>query len=290
MDGKLWNQVYRMIMSIAQPKPRRTPRYSDQWIVLILLRAAADNLSIHRACRPQYWIGLTRVAALPSQPTVSRRSRTIAVQQLLSRAEDWLRQRQIDQRVAAIDGRALTINAHSKDPDARWGYTGRGFAKGYKLYAIWDTAPLPRAWEIRPLNQAESVVAATTLVPRLSPTRCKRYLVGDAALDSNQLCAVAAQRGYQMLAPPKRRGQCLGHRVHHPARVAGLALLKTKYGRRLYRRRGMIERQFGNSTLRPEGLGSLPAHVRRLPRVIRFVQSKLILNALCILRNKNCLR
>jgi hypothetical protein len=290
MDGKLWKQVYRMVMSIAQPKPRRKPRYSDQWIVLILLRAAADNLSIHRVCHSQHWIGLAHVATLPSQPTVSRRSRTASVQQLLSQAEQWLRQQPIDERVAAIDGRALTVNAHSKDPDARWGYAGRGFAKGYKLHAIWDTAPMPRAWEIRPLNQAESVVAATTLVPRLSPTRHKRYLVGDPALDSNQLCAVAAQHGYQMLAPPKRRGQHLGHRAHHPARVTGLALLTTRYGRRLYRRRGMIERQFGNSSMRPEGLGHLPAHVRRLPRVIRFVQSKLILNAFCILLNKNILR
>jgi hypothetical protein len=290
MDGKLWSRVYRTVMRIAQPKPRRKPRYSDQCIVLILLRAAADNLSIHRACRPNQWIGLPGLPGLPSQPTVSRRSRTASVQRLLTQTEHWLRRREIGERVAAVDGRALSVNPHSKDPDARWGYAGGGFAKGYKLHAIWDRAAMPRAWEIRPMNQAEPVVAATTLVPQLAVTRHKRYLVGDAAFDSNKLYGAAADRGYQLLAPRKRPGKNLGHRPHHPARIIGQRLLKTRYGRRLYRRRSMIERQFGNSVMRPEGLSQLPGHVRRIQRVVRFVQTKLILNAFRILMNRKCLR
>src|SRR5262245_41223581 len=130
MDGKLWTQVYRTVMALDQPKPRRKPRFSDRWIVLVLLRAAADNLSIHRACRPEYWVGLTGVTALPSQSTMSRRSRTASVQALLRQTEQWLQRQQTDQRVAAIDGRALVVNPHSKDPDARGGYAVRGFANG----------------------------------------------------------------------------------------------------------------------------------------------------------------
>lgn len=290
MDGKLWRRVYRTVMRFAQPKPRRKPRFDDRCIVLVLLRAAADNLSIHRACRPDQWLGLPGLTDLPSQSTMSRRSRTASVQQLFAKTEQWLRERDIGERVAAVDGRALPVNPHSKDPDVRWGYAGGGFAKGYKLHAIWDRAAMPRAWEIRSMNQAESVVAATILVPQLAATRHKRYLVGDAAFDSNKLYKAAADRGYQLLAPRKKEGKKLGHRPHHPTRLVGLRLLKTKYGRRLYRRRSMIERQFGNSVMRPEGLGQLPGHVRRLPRVIRFVQSKLILNAFRILMNRNRFR
>jgi len=290
MDGKLWRRVYRTIMRIAQPKPRRKRRFDDRCIVLILLRAGADNLSIHRACRPDQWIGLPGLTELPSQSTVSRRSRTASVQHLMTHVEHWLRRRDIGERVAAVDGRALSVNPHSKDPDACWGYVGGGFAKGYKLHAIWDRAAMPRAWNIRSMNQAESVVAATVLLPQLPVTRHKRYLVGDAAFDSNKLYKAAADRGYQLLAPRRHKGKNLGHRPHHPARIRSQRMLKTRYGRRLYRQRSMIERQFGNSVMRPEGLGQLPGHVRRLHRVIRFVQTKLILNGFRILMNRNRFR
>jgi hypothetical protein len=288
MDGNLWGRSYSIVMAADHPNPRRGCRFSDRVIVLVLLRAAADNLSINRACRPEAWVGLPGMSDLPSQPTVSRRSRTAGVRTLLEAVEGRLRAAgAADERLVAVDGRALPINAHSKDPDAKWGYAARGFAYGYKLHAIWGTGAVPNAWEIRPLNEAESVIAATRLVPRLPPTRHRRYLVGDAAFDSNRLYAAAAERGYQLLAPPRHRGQGLGHRPHHPARLRGRDLLRTRYGRRLYRQRGLIERQFGNAVMRPEGLGQLPGHVRRLPRVRLFVHCKLILNGTRILMNRN---
>jgi hypothetical protein len=290
MDGKLWNQVYRTVMSLDHPKPRRRPKFSDQIIVLIMLRAAADELSLNRVCDPTHWVGLPGVNPLPCQSTLSRRSRCPRIRALLNTAQDYLRCREATvQRLAAIDGRALVINPHSKDPDARWGYAIKGLAFGYKLHAIWDTGAVPLAWEIRPLNEAESVVAATTLVPRLPQAIGRRYLVGDCALDSNRLYGAAHHRGYQLLAPQKRPGKALGCRPHHPARIRGLALLKTRYGRKLYRRRTLIERQFGNGVMRPEGLRQLPGHVRRLHRVELFVHTKLLLNGFRILMNHNTL-
>jgi hypothetical protein len=288
MDGNLWGRSYSIVMAVDHPKLRRGCRFSDQVIVLVLLRAAADNLSINRACRPEAWVGLAGISELPSQSTLSRRSRAAGVQTLLESTEGRLRaQDAAAERLVAVDGRALPINPHSKDPDAKWGYAARGLAFGYKLHAIWGAGAVPKAWEIRPLNEAESVVAATRLVPRLPATRHRRYLVGDAAFDSNRLHEAATQRGYQLLAPPKRCGKGLGHRAHHPARVRGRELLRSHYGRRLYRQRSLIERQFGNAVMRPEGLGQLPGHVRRLPRVRLFVHCKLILNGTRILMNRN---
>jgi hypothetical protein len=290
MDGKLWAQVYQRLMSIDHPKANRRSTYSDADIVLVILRASYDERSINWACRPENWQGLAAPPRLPSQPTLSRRARSASVRALLEAMEAWLRSHApANERVRAIDGRPLLISPFSKDPDARWGYAFNGLGIGYKLHALWGTGPVPTAWCLRPLNASEATVAAQDLVPVLPATTTKQYLLGDAAYDTNRLYAAAAARGFQLLAPPKRRGKALGHRPHHPARVRGLHLLQTRYGARLYRQRGLIERQFGNATLRDEGLGSLPAHVRRLPRVQRYVQAKLILNGFRILANKRLL-
>ena len=68
-----------------------------------------------------------------------------------------------------------------------------------------------------------------------------------------------------------------------------MELLRSPYGQWLYRQRGMIERQFGNGTMRGEGLGTLPAHVRRLPRVRNYVHAKIVLNGFRVLTNRDLL-
>jgi hypothetical protein len=288
MDGKLWAEVYQMLMTMDHRNVTQRAKHSDRVIALVVLRASYDDASINWACRPENWQGLPKPDPLPSQPTVSRRSRTPQVRALLEEIEAWQR-RQAPQteRVIAVDGRPLPISPLSKDPDARWGYAIKTLGFGYKLHAIWGNGPIPLAWDVRPLNAAESITAALQLVPQLAAVTGKRYLVGDPSYDTNRLHAAVAARGYQLLAPPKRPGKGRGHRRHHPARLHGLELLTTPYGQRLYRQRGMIERQFGNGTVRAEGLTSLPAHVRRLSRVRQYVQAKLILNGFRILANRN---
>lgn len=287
MDGKLWATVYQTAMQIDHPKTSSRATYSDQEIVLVILRASYEEQSISWACRPENWEGFDGPKQLPSQPTVSRRSRTPQVQMLLDAVEAWLRRSVPDtDLVVAVDGRPLLISPFSKDPDARWGYGIKGLGFGYKLHAVWGQGAVPLAWSVQPLNREESVVAAEGLVPRLPASSRKRYLVGDPAFDTNRMHAATAARSFQLLSPPKRPGKGLGHRPHHPARLQGLRLLQSPYGQRLYRQRGKIERQFGNATMRAEGLGSLPAHVRRLSRVRRYVQAKLILNGFRILANR----
>jgi hypothetical protein len=288
MDGKLWAKVYQTVMTIDHPNTSKRRTFCDRAIALVILRATYDERSINWACRPEHWLGVAAPKRLPSQSTVSRRAGSDGVSALLKAVESFLRNQTPDtDRVVAVDGRPLIISGFSKDPDAHWGYGIKGLDFGYKLHAIWGTGPVPLAWCLRPLNADESVTAANWLVPFLSVTRKKRYLVGDAAYDTNRLHGAAAEKGFQLLAPPKHNGKGLGHRSHHPARIRGMNLLKTPYGERLYRQRGMIERQFGNATMRAEGLGSLPAHVRRLPRVKLYVQGKLILNGFRILMNRN---
>jgi Transposase DDE domain len=288
MDGKLWSRVYRAVMEVEHPSSSRWQRFSDQVIVVVYLLAVANDRPVCWACRPESWNGLKRPEHLPSQPTMSRRLRSPRVQALADKVEAELKALQkIDERVGAVDGRPLTINPYSKDRDARWGYAIRGFGFGYKLHMVWCRGLVPLAWELLPLNASEPRVAAEQLLPRLPRATGKRYLLGDCAYDTNPLHAAAAERGYQLLAPPKRSGNNLGHRPHHPARLIALAQLKTAYGSRLYKRRGMIERFFANWAIRDIGLDTLPAHVRRLHRIKQFVQAKIILNGFHILHRRN---
>jgi hypothetical protein len=53
---------------------------------------------------------------------------------LIGRAGVWIR---------VIDGKPLTVSGVSKDADAGYGRVAGGKAKGYKLYAVWPSGPLP---------------------------------------------------------------------------------------------------------------------------------------------------
>ena len=149
-------------------------------------------------------------------------------------------------------------------------------AKGYKLHAVWGDGPVPLAWDVRPMNEAEPAVAAE-LVAALSGAG---YLLADAAYDSNRLHEAAGAAGYQLVAPRKRPRGGLGHRPHSPRRLRSIELLAGRFGRSLHRLRDGIERAFARLTNPAGGLGPLPNWVRRLRRVRMWVQGKLILHGL----------
>jgi hypothetical protein len=177
--------------------------------------------------------------------------------------------------VAAVDGKPLTVGSHSKDRDCAWGRAGRCYAKGYKLHAVYGSAPVPLAWDIAPLNVGEPEVAA-----RLIPTiEGGGYILGDKAYDSNPLHDVALRTGHQLVAERKRPRDGLGHRRHSPGRLRSMALLQNDFGRTLYHGRDDIERRFGWLTNHAGGLLPLPNWVRREHRVRCWVQAKLIIHA-----------
>lgn len=287
MDGNLWNQVYGLVMNTDYPNPTTRVTYSDRVIALVHLRATMDNLSINRATQPESWVGYRRPEALPSQSTMSRRLKKPAVTALLAAVEQYLRAipAPSPSTPVVIDGRALATSKFTKDPDARWGYGTGGLDIGYKLHAIWDDGAIPLVWCMEPMNQPEPIVARR-LIAQLPPASKRRFLLGDASYDSDQLYALADPLNYQLMAPAKRPGKGLGHRRYCPSRIHAQALLRTKRGKKLYAQRTLIERQFGNWSVRPEGLSELPKHVRRLHRVRLHVHAKIILNGVRILMNR----
>lgn len=209
---------------------------------------------------------------------MSRRLRTTEVQRLMHVMEQRLIRLRQTGLVAIIDGKPLVVGSHSKDHDCAWGRAGRSYAKGYKLHAVYGTAPLPLAWEIAPLNVGEPEAAA-----RLIPTlKGGGYILGDKAYDSNPLHDVALSSGYQLVAERKRPSCGLGHRKHSPGRLRSMALLQNEFGKSLYHCRDAIERCFGWLTNHAGGLLPLPNWVRREHRVRIWVQAKLIIHAIYV--------
>ena len=125
------------------------------------------------------------------------------------------------------------------------------------------------------MNTGDSVTARK-LVEQLSG---EGYLVGDRQYDSNPLHRAASPQ-HQVVAAQQRPGQALGHRPHAPSRLHALEMLKRPFGQMLLRYRTQIEREFGNLTSFGAGLGPLPSWVRKSHRVSRWVQAKLMINAI----------
>jgi hypothetical protein len=252
--------------------------FFDYEIVAVYFWAVVHDRPTCWACDPDNWPEGLRAWSLPSQSTMSRRLRTTEVQRLLHFVERSLVKLQETPWVAAIDGKPMVVGTHSKDPDCHWGRAGRGYAKGYKLHAVYATAPLPQGWEITSLNVGEPEVAAR-LIPTLNGGG---YILGDKQYDSNPLHDVALHAGFQVVAQRKRPLGGLGHRRHSPGRLRSIALLQNDFGKTLYRCRGDIERQFGWLTNHAAGLSPLPNWVRRQSRVQSWVQAKLIIHGLYV--------
>ena len=167
----------------------------------------------------------------------------------------------------------MPVGGFSKDPDATRGHGAGGWARGYKLHAVWTTDSLV-ACEVQPLNVGEQTVARR-LLPQV-PGGC---VVGDGNYDSNPLHGVAERAGLQLLAPQRRPGRALGHRRHSAGRLRALELLATEAGKQLLKQRTYIEQRFGQLTNFGGGLGPLPNWVRRLARVRLWVYAKLLIHA-----------
>jgi hypothetical protein len=276
MERNLWSHVSHCVKTLAHPAAVRKVSHSDRWVVLTYLWAAVHDRPTTWATRPQHWPDDLRPLRLPSQATMSRRLRTTSVNALLNAL---LRHYRGDPRanwLKYIDAKPLPVGDFSKDPDARWGHGADSFYKGYKLHAVWGTAPVPLAWEVRAANVSEPTTARL-LVNRLGGGG---YLVGDAGYDSNPLASQAGRRGHQLVAPPKKKtGAGQGHHPQSPFRLRSLALLGQPFGQALYRTRAFVERCFGHLTSFGGGLGPLPSWVRRRHRVKRWLQAKLLLNA-----------
>jgi Transposase DDE domain len=279
MERELWLALYKLVRELGTSPWFSLASFFDWEIVAVYLWAVIHDRPTSWACDAANWPKEMWDRQLPSQSTMSRRLYATEVQRLLAAMERRLAALSGGGWVMLVDGKPVLVGSHSKDPDAAWGRARRGWAKGYKLHAVYDGGDIPVVWELAPLNEAEPEVAA-----RLCPSirRGGGYILGDKAYDSNPLHDAALAVGCQLVAQRKRPNTGLGHRRHSPGRMRSIHLLTQEFGQKLYAFRDQVERNFGWLTNHAAGLAPLPNWVRRGWRVHTWVQTKLLIHALYV--------
>jgi Transposase DDE domain len=270
MEGRLWRIVLSLLPAAASRRGRFT--FDDRTILMVGLWAILHDRPVCWACDRRNWDARWRPAKLPHPSTVSRRWRrkplSAQAEAVHARAVARL---SLASRYAAIDGKALPVARHSKDPDARCGRGTGGMAKGYKLHAVVDARGVIATYQVTSLPRGEARVART-LLPRLPATLT--HLVGDTTFDSQPLRRCAARCGRRVYAPIRQNR--VGHR-QQPERVRMLRLLGRRVGQRLLRSRAAIERRFAQIGNFSCGLKGLPNWCRRLRRVRTWVWGKVLI-------------
>ncbi len=178
-----------------------------------------------------------------------------------------------------LDAKPLIVSPYSKDKSAKWGWAYDGKARGYKVFAMSDLQGRVVAWQTKPMNEAEPLVARTLLEYTDRPG----YVIGDSIYDSGPLHELTASRDLQLIAPRKIPSGNIGKRAMQPNRLHAIAMLETfnnAFGPMMYAQRTTIERAFSRMTSSRVGLDHLPPFVRTLKRVRLWVQGKIILYSL----------
>jgi hypothetical protein len=277
MERQLWDRIEGLVRSLA--RTHRSPpkvQLSDGVIVRTYFWAVLHDRPVWWACDPRHWPAQKRRFTLPSQSTMSRRLRQAGVQRLLEKLTDHVRDQDAPTSLKAIDAKPLPVGSFSHDREAKWGRVAKGFAKGYKLFCLWDEGQkLPAAWHVDAMPQAETTVAQQLL----QQLRGRGVLLGDALYDVNALFIAAEAHHHQLLSPRKFPHKPLGQRARSAARVRGHRLMRRRNVRRLYARRIFIEQRFAQLTNSGGSLSPLPAWVRRRHRVRLWVHAKLLIAA-----------
>ena len=290
MERERWSELSVAISDVSRAI-RSSPRHTHDisLIIRVYLWAVLHDRPVVWACHARNWWPQARPGELPSQPTMSRRMRTLMFEQFLEALGARLRGSSAAGLLKRIDGKALAVARHTTDSDAASGRGVGGMQRGYKLHAIWGSRPMPEVFEIWPMNADERTVAKR-LIPRLEGGG---YLLGDNNFDTNDLFDFTPAHNHRLIAPrrPSYQYRTLAHTYQSPHRKRCIEMLEPGpgrpclFGQALAAQRRQIERDFANLTSFGGGL-TLPPFVRRLRRVRHWVHAKLLINAARIRANR----
>jgi len=292
MEAERYRRMCRVVDQVSPHGRRDRQQFADRVIVKVYLYATLRDRPVRYACDPANWDAALRHelvgAALPSQPTMSRRLRTVGVLQAVERAlrllgEDGGADAAL---VKAIDSKPLRVGAYSKDADALRGRAAGEQGRGYKLHTCRARGRFVGRMLITPLNTNDQV-AAVALIPHLAGGG---YLPADNGYDANAVHEAAAAHGHQLVAPPRASNVGVyDARRNAPQRLRSLEMLDPalhpadrgggggggeSFGQGLMRQRRSIERGFGHAA--HQGLFAPPPWVRRPHRVAVWAAAKLI--------------
>lgn len=283
MERELWPRLYHLVREVGKTLRLTDVTFQPHAIVLVFLWAALHDRPVCWACKERNWATTTlRPFTLPSPSTVSRRLRRVDTAMLMRALVLRVRDLGDERLVAVIDAKPLPVGGASQDPEARCGRGAGMWARGYKLYAVWSDRPMPETYRVYPMNTSENKVSEE-MIPQLTGGG---YLLGDGEYDANPAFDAAGAAGYQLLAPREDPGAGLGHCYQSPYRLRCIELMRSTFGRDIYRLRKAIERAYGNLTSFGGGLSPLPAWVRHQDRVWLWVTAKLLINGARIMFNK----
>jgi transposase len=279
MDVNIWKMIEREIRVADQslPRPGRRPRFGDRLIARMYFWSVAHDRPLCWAARRSSYSRWMRPRCLPSLSQFCRRVKSPRLEAIITRVEEALSGRGEQTLLMLIDGKALPIGESSKDPDAR---TGRGhgkFSRGYKLHALGDQHGRIRAFRVTPMNNGEPTVAREHLVEHI-PAGC--LVLADGNYDGRKLYTAVGERDATLLTPQKKNPRtqaAFANTCPERRRVMELWRDRPHATRMSYARRAIIERIFSALSCYGGGLGPLPAWVRRLTRVTRWVTAKIAL-------------
>lgn len=279
MSSPEWRVVYQTIRKVNRqlPRPHRRPEYSDVLIVAMYLWAVAHDRPQGWACRRDSYGSVFRPRRLPSQSRFSRRLRDARCHHILQGVYNALAQTDRPTPVTFLDARPLIVGSCSKDRSARAGRVYGGFARGYKLHQLVAEDHRVLCWSVTPLNESEAVEALQLVEATTGVGEC---VLADGLYDDGRLYENVEARGGLLIAGlrpsrlvrPPRAGR------NSPARLRAVKLWQDHIARFIYRDRWKVELAFAHQSGYGGGLAPLPAWVRSLPRVRRWVGAKLILH------------
>ena len=275
MSSQLWKTIYHTIRMVDRSIARhgRHPTHPDTLIVAMYLWVVWHDRPLCWAADRSNYTSLFRPRRLPSRSQFCRRIKTQRCQAILQGV--YQRLADVDAgdapRVALLDGRGFPVHDHSTDPDATVGYASGGFARGYKLHALARENGRLVGIRVTPMNVSEKRVARE-LIDEHRPIG---FLLADRGYESGSLYNYAAERDVILMTPLCQNAGG-GHRRQSAARLFAKKLWDLG-GQVLHQRRDAIERFFGQLSAFGGGLAPLPAWVRRLERVERWITAKVII-------------
>jgi len=280
MDRSQWSLLRGLIRRVVgRVGPSRRVVFDDPLVLSMYFWAVAHDRPLCWACDRGHYHSGFRPRRLPSVSQFCRRVKTARFQRYLQRLHDTLTDHRALRGLNFFDGKPLAVGNYSRDPDAKTGYGVGRLDKGYKLHALVTHDRRIAGWSVMPLNANEMHVARVLVDDAVEVPRDAVFMA-DGNYDAHKLHKQIARRGGWLWVKPRGIGT-------HPVTLRQMgakrrALLEVwkqtpALAERFYRQRVHVEGTFSNLTSYGGGLGPLPAFVRRLDRVRRWVGAKIIL-------------
>jgi hypothetical protein len=277
----------------------RKRTYSTWLLVRLWLLAVLDGWSVRqlflKLADPDVQAYLSRFVSLPRQlpdrTTFGRRAVQSDFLEALEVLFAYLARRLVlrhpgDLKVIVLDFTDLPVR-RKYDPDAAYGYTSKGCFYGYKLHLVVNSRGGLLSYRLSTANH-HSLPMAEEMLPDLKPfSRLIQFLLGDSGYDGKVLHQLVDQElDARLLAPANPRWQKTPPETFDLSQVRGrdLAFLYTPRGRKLFRRRTVIE-QVNGQLKDVFHVGEIPYYIHGEKAVERLVVARLILYNLALWHN-----